>query len=136
MPLNITYQATYGDIMVHINKNDNCETRQVPRTITINNGCSCNNLSRYPFNTISLTCGLNTITNAQYAGEYNRTTGYIAERLYEYNSSFPSYYLTLRSALDNSIIVEGFSPLFITYQNFMGDIEMHVNSNSFCGGKT
>lgn len=84
-PLIITYQASYGDIAVHINKNENCDKRDVARSIIINRECICNNYSQVPDNTVTLSCGNNIINNMQYAGEFNSTTGYIHGKEYIFN---------------------------------------------------
>lgn len=132
-PLTITYQESYGIISVHINKNEDCEKRDVARTITINKACVCNNNYQDSNDTISISCGNNIINETQSSGYYNLTTGYIDNKTYVFNSSIRTDQITLRSSIDNSLILEGISPLNLTYYNFMGDIEMHINPNSYCG---
>jgi hypothetical protein len=93
----------------------------------------CDNATLYPSATYTLALGANTITVAQYAGEYNVTTGYIVGTACNYVSSKITDFITLRRASDNVVIAYGVTPLNIIYAASMGNIEMHVSANAACG---
>jgi hypothetical protein len=93
----------------------------------------CDNTNQYPTSIISLSEGVNTITYTQWAGDYNVTTNYVNSAFCTYASSVTTDYITLRRASDNIIIATGLTPLTISYQDSMGNIEMHLNTNSSCG---
>lgn len=132
-PLTMMYLASYDSLEVHINTNVACGNENQERVISCVMTCGCNNGTFYPSNVISLTEGINTIATNQYAGDFNVTTGYIDGAALKYTSSAPEDYITLRRASDNFIIATGLTPLAISYQASMGNIEMHINTSSSCG---
>lgn len=132
-PLTMMYLASYDSLEIHINTNVACGTENVNRTISCAMTCGCNNTFYYPENIISLSEGTNTIATNQYAGDFNVTTGYIDGASIKYASSTVGDYITLRRASDNFIIASGVTPLAISYQASMGNIEMHINTNASCG---
>ncbi|MBK9736470.1 MAG: hypothetical protein IPO92_16535 [Saprospiraceae bacterium] len=131
-PLVMVYSASYGNIEMHINTNSTCNTENINRTTAILIECGCNNAVPFPSGIISLSPGLNTIATNQWAGDYNVTTNYIDGALCTYTSSVSSDYITLRQASDNAIIKKGQSPLILSYDASMGDIEMHINKDINC----
>jgi hypothetical protein len=93
----------------------------------------CDNAILYPAATTTLITGTNIITSAQYAGEYNVTTGYIVGTSCSFISSNATDFITLRKVADNAVIAQGVTPINIIYAAAMGNIEMHVNTNAVCG---
>ena len=93
----------------------------------------CDNTVPFPAGTPALTCGLNLITNEQWAGDFNTTTGYQDQATLTFSSSINTDYITLRKAADNSIIGHGISPIMLVYNTGDGNIEMHLNTNAACG---
>ena len=133
-PMSMLYFASDDSLEVHINTNAACGTQASPRVSSVFMVCGCNNVTQYPLGITSLSSGLNTISTAQWAGDYNLTTGYIEGSLCTYTSSVSSDYITLRNAANNLIIATGLTPLTITYTSSMGpNIEMHINTDASCG---
>ncbi len=131
-PLIFIYPASYGNIEVHINKNVNCVTRPIARTITISQKCDCENSFIWPSSIISINCSNNIIADDQYAGDYNVTSGYVNGKMYTFRSSVATDYITLRNASDQNVVAQGQTPLNYLYNQIGTDIEMHINVNQYC----
>ncbi len=95
--------------------------------------CQCDNTIQYPTTTLGVVCDLNNITNFQYAGDFNLTTGFVDQSYLTFSSSVSTDYITLRKASDNAVIAHGTNPLSILYLASHGAIEMHINTNVSCG---
>jgi hypothetical protein len=131
-PLYLAYQASYGNIEMHINKNSNCATDLLTRAASVEMTCGCNTQVQNPSTTFNLSCGANTITTTQQAGQYNLTSGYQDRAPCIFASSVSTDYITLRRASDNVILASGLTPLNYTYQPNSGSIEMHITANTDC----
>jgi hypothetical protein len=92
----------------------------------------CDNTFQFPAGTVSITTSINTISTAQWAGDYNVTTGYINGATCTFSSSKNTDFITLRKASDNAVIATGLTPLAIIYSTAMANIEMHINTNAAC----
>jgi hypothetical protein len=92
----------------------------------------CDNAFQYPTGTLSITTSINTISTAQWAGDYNVTTGYINAATCTFSSSKNTDFITLRKASDNAVIATGITPVTIIYSAAMGNIEMHINKDAAC----
>ncbi len=132
-PLKFTYLSTMGDIEVHLNTDEACGTSTNSRTLTVFNQCPCDNGFQYPAQIQNANCGINNITDSQFAGDFNITTGYSNGNLAIFSSSNASDFITLRKNSDNTVLQTGQTPLFLIYEGSMGNIEMHVNIDESCG---
>jgi hypothetical protein len=95
----------------------------------------CDNITLYPINNVTVSLGANTISTNQYAGDYNVTTSYMDGALCIFGSSISTDYITIRRASDNFLLASGTTPVSLTYEASMGNIEMHINTNIGCGGQ-
>ena len=133
IPLTINYVAAHGDLKVNINTNAACATQTVVRISSVVVLCGCSNTLKYPVLDINVNLGINTLSNNQWAGDYNVTRGYLHGALCIYSSSVGTDFITLRKASDNTILATGISPVALNYEATMGSIEMHINTNAACG---
>ncbi|MBK9737128.1 MAG: hypothetical protein IPO92_20120 [Saprospiraceae bacterium] len=84
-PLQFTYLTGYGNIEVHINKNQSCDTRPHNKNHHDIKKCDCDNDNQWPDNTFNLSCGENIISNNQYSDQHNLTSGYINLKIIHLN---------------------------------------------------
>lgn len=137
-PLTMTYYASYGNIEFHVNTDNGCGSDINTRTVSVvanNLPCDyqCENSTQFPNYIHSLTCGENIISNGQWAGDFNVTSGYLVGETYVFTSSVSTDHITLRNASDNAVIISGITPLTLVYDESFGNIEMHINVDNNCG---
>lgn len=130
----LLYNSSFGDIEMHINKNQTCDTELPSRVTSIHtipcNGCQ--NATQYPTNTLPVYCDTLKIIGA-YAGEYSVTTGYVNGNSYQVRSTIPTDVITIKKHSDQSLILSDIGSITFNYSNSMGEIEVHLNSNNICG---
>jgi hypothetical protein len=129
----LSYNNIYGAIEMHTNSDINCSAQLSNRTTTLTQICGCKNTLKYPSNDVYAKCGMDTITNSQYAGDYNITYGYDDQATCIFSSSAITDYITLRKASDHTILKHGPSPQTLIYNSAYGKIEMHLSKGANCG---
>ncbi len=127
------YNSSMGDLEMHVNKDYNCVIEYEPRASQIYVArVACNFTTRSPIKNINVNAGYNLLSNTQYYKTFNISTGYKQYDKCIFSSSNPTDHITLRKASDNSLILSGISPVNITYETSMGQIEMHLNEDVDC----
>jgi hypothetical protein len=98
-----------------------------------NASAQCDNTTKFPSNSVNIACGVNTITNITFAGEYNVTKGYTDQSYLTFSSTINTDYITIRKASDNTILAHGATPVSMMYNIAYDSLEMHINIDMSCG---
>ena len=97
----------------------------------------CDNGVQFPpGSSISVVCGTNLISSAQWAGDYNLTKAYPDQSYLTFSSSVATDLITIRKASDNTVLAFGLGPVSLVYDISYDSLEMHINTNSACGTLT
>ena len=130
----LLYNSSFGDIEMHISKNQSCDTENNNRVTSIHttpcNGCQ--NVTQYPLNTLTMLCDTLKVIGTN-AGEYSVSSGFVDGNAYQVISTFPSDVITIKKHSDQSLLFSDIGNITFNYTNSMGQLEVHVNSNNICG---
>lgn len=126
------YDVLYGNIETHINLNATCGTNTSQRDVMVSSQSCCINANQYPGIIGTIQCGTHLLIDGIFANEYNVSTGYEADVEYTFTSTIPTDHITIRSAATNQILSFGIGQAVMVYQDFYGNIEMHINTDAYC----